>query len=157
MSVFLIDTDRYIKLANTLGAMVKHNHEGCEESLSRFFVDYEPYESRNVILREDRIINFVNELMQANKLSYWYKYKEPYNHDDGDIIRKNYKTETETSCVLVDAESFWSRYQVIKTLACVRYNIEVAHESSKMLDGVIQALCFNIIQDLPQYEESEWG
>ena len=63
MSVFLIDTDRYIKLANTLGAMVKHNHEGCEESLSRFFVDYEPYESRNVILREDRILNFVLDII----------------------------------------------------------------------------------------------
>lgn len=127
MSVMIIRKETFEKIAATIN--FRRN---------RWHFDY-----------PERVINnYVRSWFVANYESYGLR----YNEDVSEYLAQE-----------LDFKFYlpMNDYQLLKSLHCIRYNIE--HDEFEktadyeVLGDVIERLTSDIIQDLPEYEEAEWG
>lgn len=50
-----------------------------------------------------------------------------------------------------------NHYQLLKSLNCIQYQIEVKHQAEDTIERVISAVQYEIISTLPQYNAANWG
>lgn len=114
-------------------------------------------------LTEDQIKEYVQIWCDLNEWSYCLAYKEPF-----DNMSKFLQLKLNSSC---------DTYQFLKTLECIKYNIEIEtisaggwsgipetyiitdkeKEAYKFLEKLLISVRSTVISQIPEYKAAKWG
>lgn len=92
-------------------------------------------------VRDVDVKAFVQILRVANYASFEKRYREP-----SAVLPIQFTTQTPMN-----------QFQLLKSLDCIRYQIEVKHQAEDTLEQIISGVQREIISNLPQYNAANWG
>lgn len=141
----VLDNKEYISIANGLARVAKHNMGDAQEGLEHVF-DYKGRLDNDDYVK--CIKQFILDIRKSNLISYHVRYNDPLISLNDDIF--------ENSNII--ALSYRGNIcSLVKSLHCVRYQLEEELPVNKTLDNLINRFQGSIVMSLPEYESAEWG
>lgn len=129
MSVFIVDNETYVKAFNTLLLNSDHVIKRISEAYGA-----------------EKLKEEIHKLHKANHLSYAIRYDEQLDYSPL-VIRDN------------DFSRFGNLYQLLKSLQCINYQIELDKEKFDydFINRVMEVVKDAIIESHSLYDEAVWG
>ena len=145
MSVMVLTNKEYINITNGLAMVAKSNMGNAKEGLEYIF-DYKGRTDNDNYIK--CIKQFILDIRKSNLISYHVRYNDPLISLNDDIFKN----------VTINPFSYKGNIcSLVKSLRCVRYQLEEELPINKTLKNLINRFQQSIVMSLPEYEKAEWG
>ena len=145
MSVMMLTNKEYINIANGLARVAESNMGDALEGLEYIF-NYKGREAGDDYIK--CIKQFILNIRKSNIISYHIRYNDPLISLNDDIFEN----------ITINPFSYKGNIcSLIKSLHCIRYQLEEELPINKTLDSLIDRFQQSIVMALPEYEAAEWG